>query len=193
MCKKKNKSKNSKTLEEILGIQPESGLFESEAVTRVYRAEIPPLPQPPTLPPPSSTSSPTGKKLLHFYCNYCNFIAYFYCNYYIFCYIIAFVYCNFFSIAFTAILLQLLHFYYNFIAIIAYFYCSYYILILQLLHSFIAIIYFYCIFIEIIAFLLQLFIFIVFIEFLLQLLYFYWIFFSSFMWGRRWPRGQKQQ
>ena len=59
MCKK-NKSKNSKTLEEILGIQPESGLFESEAVTRVYRAEIPPLPQPPTLPPPSlSTSSPT--------------------------------------------------------------------------------------------------------------------------------------
>jgi hypothetical protein len=60
MCKKKNKSKNSKTLEEILGIQPESGLFESEAVTRVYRAEIPPLPQPPILPPPSITSSPTG-------------------------------------------------------------------------------------------------------------------------------------
>ena len=58
MCSKKNKSKNSKTLEEILGIQPESGLFESEAVTRVYRAEIPPLPQPPpTLPPPSSTRS----------------------------------------------------------------------------------------------------------------------------------------
>ena len=44
----KCKKTKSKTLEEILGIQPESGLFEnSEAVTRVYRAEIPPLPQKP--------------------------------------------------------------------------------------------------------------------------------------------------
>ena len=53
----KCKKSKSKTLEEILGIQPESGLFDSEAITRVYRAEIPDLPQPPTtspVPPPST-------------------------------------------------------------------------------------------------------------------------------------------
>ena len=58
----KCKKSKSKTLEEILGIQPESGLFDSEAITRVYRAEIPDLPQPPTTSPvpPPSTSCEVG-------------------------------------------------------------------------------------------------------------------------------------
>lgn len=61
----KCKKSKSKTLEEILGIQPESGLFESEAVTRVYRAEIPPLPQNPTTSPiPPSTAEANNNKIL---------------------------------------------------------------------------------------------------------------------------------